>query len=72
MSQPRPQVNMFMIRMCTNLNLPRIGKACGGEDHSTVKYVFEQIDCKLTTTLPSPARCSRCETYCSSISSKRR
>ncbi|MCP9904260.1 hypothetical protein KBY72_09730 [Cyanobium sp. BA5m-21] len=38
---------MFMIRMCTNLNLPRIGRACGGKYHSTIKYVFAQIDRKL-------------------------
>ncbi|MDO4485867.1 MAG: chromosomal replication initiator protein DnaA [Bacillota bacterium] len=41
-SYPR-QIAMYLCRELTDESLPKIGKAFGGRDHSTVKHAYEKI-----------------------------
>ena len=43
------QIAMYLCREYTDLSLPRIGKAFGGRDHTTVMHAVEKIK-KLMTT----------------------
>ena len=47
-AHPR-QIAMYLTREMTDLSLPKIGKAFGGKDHTTVLHAYDKISEELKT-----------------------